>query len=257
MNTIHGFGDSYTEGQPDTLYFKPFETWREYRGGTLPMGWLELLGDKLKMNTINYGVGGNSNDQIFDDICEHSHEINSGDIVIVNWTYQHRFRWPIPHDHKTNENGDPIWTWRKLSVNNDNPDDFKVISRSLKDEIIINRTKPNYIQEIYNRENLIESYAKAKGFDVYFWSTDTDIIYSLPIDKFKGQKKYILNDIINPGQHKKVNLNGGDFINMIIEQGGSTIKNETNGYVPDDTHLGEVGHKIQSELFYNYIVNNK
>lgn len=257
MNTIHGFGDSYTEGHPDNLYFEPFEIWRQYRGGTLPKCWLEILGEKLSMNIINHGVGGNSNDQIFDDFSIHSHEINKGDIVIINWTYKHRFRWPVEHDHKTDENGEPLWTWRRLSAYNYNPDDFKFITKETKDEIVINKTRPNYIEEIYNRENLIESYAKAKRFEVYFWSTDTDIIYGLPINKFKGVKKYILNDTINPGQHKIANGNGGDFINMIIEQGGSTILNETNDHVPDDTHLGEIGHKIQSELFYDYIIKNR
>jgi hypothetical protein len=35
-------------------------------------------------------------------------------------------------------------------------------------------------------------------------------------------------------------------------RGGITIKEETNNIV-DDTHFGELGHQIQSDIIYDYI----
>ena len=261
MNTIHAFGDSYTEGQPYHCTYPPFIQWKELRGGNLPMGWVEILGEKLNMETINHGVGGNSNIQIFQDICENAHLFKKGDIVFVNWTYRDRFRWASiikysdgSYAHQ-DKDGNPLYSWRKLSSNNDNPSDFEHISRSTKDELVFNRSTNLYIDEVYNYENLIEQYANAKGFEVYFWSTDNDIIYSLPLEKYH-QKKYILHNIITPRQYKK-NYHGGDFMSMIMFKGGETIYMETNHMVNDDTHLGEKGHKVQAELFYEYIMSYK
>ena len=42
----------------------------------------------------------------------------------------------------------------------------------------------------------------------------------------------------------------------IFECGGEDITMETNSEITDH-HLGENGHKIQSELFYDYITNKQ
>ena len=261
MNTIHAFGDSYTEGQHYDLTYPPFIEWKELRGGNLPPCWVDILGEKMSMETVNYGIGGNSNIQIFQDVCEHAHMFKKGDIVFVNWTYRDRFRWAslIKHEdgryaHQDSK-GNPLHTWKKLGSNNDNVEDFKYITKSTKEEIVFNRSTNLYVEEIYNYENLIEQYADAKGFEIYFWSTDNDIIYSLPPEKYH-QNKYILHDIITPRQYVK-KYHGGDFMSMIMSKGGETIYMETNHIVLDDTHLGEKGHMVQAELFYEYIMSHK
>ena len=91
------------------------------------------------------------------------------------------------------ENNNPLDCWRKMSTNNGQPDDFKHILRTTKEEIIKNRMSRLYSEEIYNYENLLEQYSISKEFDLYFWSTDNDIILNLPEHKFK-QKKYIFQD---------------------------------------------------------------
>ena len=53
-------------------------------------------------------------------------------------------------------------------------------------------------------------------------------------------KKYIKNNVFN----------------IIQKNGGKTINEETEGKIPDN-HLGESGHKVQAELFYNHIKNGK
>ena len=45
---------------------------------------------------------------------------------------------------------------------------------------------------------------------------------------------------------------GGYFFETISHYGGKTVQEETN-YECTDNHLGESGHRVQSELFYNYI----
>ena len=260
-NTLHIFGDSYSEGQPEGCKFPPFLEWKELRGGNLPKSWAEIVGERLGMTMVNYGRGGNSNQQIFDDLCSKSHTFNKGDIVIVNWTYKDRFRWAATEFHVDgapqypDENDNPLDNWRRMSVSNDQLEDFKHIQRGTKDEIIKNRTSHLYSDELYNYENLIQQYSTSKGFDIYFWSTDNDIIINLPEDKLK-QKKYILSDILIPGTYKKQH-HAGDLMSMFIDMGGQTIYQETNGRVNDDNHLGELGHKIQGDLFYDYIKSYK
>jgi hypothetical protein len=48
---------------------------------------------------------------------------------------------------------------------------------------------------------------------------------------------------------------GETVFHEIFRRGGKTIRQESNRTI-DDTHLGESGHRIQYELFYNYITNN-
>jgi len=47
------------------------------------------------------------------------------------------------------------------------------------------------------------------------------------------------------------------LLSHIIKMGGKTIESETNGIVNDPVHLGESGHIVQSELFYDYIKSRK
>ena len=65
-----------------------------------------------------------------------------------------------------------------------------------------------------------------------------------------NQKKYILHNIID----KKASGHRGHFFNTIKKYGGQTIFEETNNII-SDIHLGESGHRVQFELFYEYINN--
>jgi hypothetical protein len=94
---------------------------------------------------------------------------------------------------------------------------------------------------------LIEHIAKTIGFDVYYWSTDFNIIHNLPEDK-KRNRKYLI-----PIDKESNNPYGGSF-DIVIQNGGEYIFNETNFQV-NDCHLGEKGHKVQSELFFKHITN--
>lgn len=256
MNIIHAFGDSYTEGQPIDCTFPPFVEWKKLRGGTLPKCWVELLSIKMEMGFVNYAQGGNSNYHIFEDVCRYSHNFNSGDIVIINWTYKSRFRWPSFELHSDgnpkyfDKYGKPSDYWRRIATN-EYVEDYEFITKETKNEILNNRMSNLYSDEIYQYEHLLEQFAKSKGFELYFWSTDNEIIYNLPENEFR-LKKYLLSNILETGTYHNIHM-GGDLMSYIVKMGGKTIIDETEGAVMDMIHLGEFGHIIQSKLFFEHI----
>ena len=87
---------------------------------------------------------------------------------------------------------------------------------------------------------------------MYYWSSDSSIIYGLPKEML-NQKKYIINDLII-FKNGDYNGAGGYFFNTISHYGGKTVREETN-YECTDNHLGESGHQVQADLFYNYIIS--
>ena len=253
MATLFGFGDSFTGGHFQDVHFKPYQQWKEFRGGNLPPVWIDLLGEKLNMDVLNYGHGGNSNQEIFETICKKCHQFKKDDIVIVNWTEIHRFRWSALGNHRAAEGIVDVPYWRRMSAASD---DSEEIRKQTKIDIIENRSSNLYVEEIYNYEKIIDQLSKSVGFNVFYWSGDSDIIYKLPPDELK-QNKYIINDLIsniteNPPDMFRL---GGIFFDTIKHYGGLIVYEETN-HKCTDTHLGESGHRVQFELFYDYIIKN-
>jgi hypothetical protein len=255
MGTIHVFGDSYTQGHNLDFTHTGYIKWKEFRGGNLPPTWVDLLGKKMGMDIKNTAIGGNCNNRIFDDVCVNSDKFKKDDIIIIGWTYRHRLRWASLQKHQDgrfvdfDKNGEPCYVWRRLSIDDSSPQDDLYIKKELRHEIISNQLQSPYIDEIYNREKIIEQLSKSVGFELYFWSSDASIIYDLPEEKL-NQKKYIIHNIID----KNVEGYRKDFFNTIKIYGGQTISEETNSIIKDG-HLGESGHRVQFELFYEYIVN--
>jgi hypothetical protein len=238
MGTLFTFGCSYTEDFERVIEstknsdFVPAQ--RKYvenhLGGRIPKSWPQLLSEKLGFELKNYGVGGMCNYQIFEEICEHSDEFKNDDIVIVEWTHITRFRWAF------NNGG-----W--FSIFSDFTETTsELMSKITHSEILVNRTNKLYVNEIYQYQKLLEQFCKLLGVELYFWSSDDDIIYKENKEFFKD-KKYLLNDLIS--------FNSNIF-NIIQKNGGKTINEETNGEIPDN-HLAESGHRVQAELFYNHI----
>ena len=245
MGTLHLFGDSYTYGH-DTFIenYEPYLKWEKFRGSKLPPSWGQLLSNKLNMNLSMCAVAGSSNDETFQTICKQCINFKKNDIVIINWTYMHRFRWAMPEIKKPNE--PPILPFWKRSGIAHLPNDTD-ISEHTRFDIAINRLNPLYVEEIYGYEKIIDTLAKSVGFDVYYWSVDNTVIQNLP-PELLHQKKYLLNYLFTGDEY-----NG--MLGVIIKNGGQTITQETNQVVNDD-HLGEKGHLVQFELFYNYIIKN-
>jgi hypothetical protein len=234
MNTLFTFGCSYTQGFNRSENNDFYRRFKEYRNGYLPKDWPTLLSEKLGFELKNYGENASGNNQIFQEICSHCNEFSDGDIVIIGWTFIDRYRWV---DYENN-------TWIKHGSGHVNE---KQISKSTHEEIVYNRTHPFYIEEIYNYEKIIDELSFNKNFKVYYWSAaENNIITNIPTEKLRGIKKYILSDQIHPDNN--------NLRQIITKKGGLTIIEETNGLVVD-FHLGESGHKIQSELFYKHIIN--
>jgi hypothetical protein len=225
-NTLFVFGDSFTQGHHNFETYGAYADFKKYRGGKLFDLWPTILSKKLNLDLENHGHAGTGNDDIFSSICENIDKIKKGDVVIIGWTFITRFRWVI-------ENG----FWRTI---HGGPDDS--ISESTRKEILINRFNPRYAITIYEYEKIIDVLSKSVGFDVYYWSAENNLIYCLPN---KNQRKYLINDLIKPGE---------TLFFEIFRRGGKTIQEESNNTI-SDIHLGESGHKIQGELFYNYIMN--
>lgn len=94
MNTIWGFGDSFTFGygcRPDGPLPEYYNQYRKEGDKT----WLEWLGEWNGMKTENKGSCGVSNDYIFDSVIGSYNNIESGDIVVIGTTLWGRRDIPI------------------------------------------------------------------------------------------------------------------------------------------------------------------
>lgn len=250
--TLYVYGDSFTDGHRKDSAFTWFVKWYEYGGNYLPPNWFELLSDKLDCNYKNYGYIGNSNSQIFESFCKSCHEIKKGDIVIIEWTYNTRFRWAI-------DGGNPNqghWLTVSILTKNNNYDPTHITNTTM-DEIIVNRSHRLYVDELVNYENLIEQYALSKGFQIYFWALDTQNIYNQPIEKLK-QKKYICHDLLIENYERLNEMYLNKEFSILIKyarfvKGAKWINEETNDVIGDGSHFGATGHKILAEMFYDYI----
>jgi len=228
MGKLFLFGCSYTAEYNDGHV--PYIEYKKFRGGNFPPTWGQLLAKKLNFELVNYGKGGVGNDEIFQTICEHSSEFKKGDVVIVEWTYMHRFRWTHPNHNE----------WLRLSVHHTNPE---WISEETNNDISISRTHILYRKQLYDFEKIIESLSNAIGFDFYVWSADCEIIYK--DEKNRGFKKYITNQYISYNE---------TIFNEVFRRGGERILEESKGEI-NDLHFGETAHLILSELFHNDITN--
>lgn len=229
MGKLFLFGCSYTaefsHGPGLNQYYRDYYN---FRGGNFPPTWGQVLADKLNLDLVNYGRGGNGNDQIFQDVCKHSPEFTSDDTVIVEWSYIIRFRWA----HFLGNH------WQSLGPDNVTPD---IIEENTHNNIIINRTHQLYIDQIYDFQTIIETLSKSVGFKLYFWSADYQIIY--PNEKINKQSKYIGNGFIKKDE---------TIFDEVFRRKGERLLEETKGLI-NDLHFGESGHRILAEIFYSHI----
>jgi len=93
MNTLWTFGDSMTFGHgcredcPNNQYYKEYKE----EGDDI---WPNILADKLKLDVINLGKCGASNDYIIDSIIDNFDKIIENDYVIIGKTFHERFDIP-------------------------------------------------------------------------------------------------------------------------------------------------------------------
>jgi len=264
---LFAFGDSYTEGykvdapfHPYTQYLKTlgfeFDIDSEHPYEKLPPIWTEHLSELFKCPVFNYGKGGIGNDDIFQRICQASDKFKKGDIVIINWTYLHRFLWGADKN---------LHPWAKpkiynISISHQIYDELKDLglTEDIRNIICKNRMLKSWIDVIKGYEKIIFQLAEDRGFKVYIWSTDT--YYYEHIDYDIKDEKYIMYDEIlktkeNHNKHPYVNDN---IFHQVLDNNGAIsleVEGEKyyNSIVEDSHHRGGIGHKIQADLFYNWI----
>jgi hypothetical protein len=245
MSKLYTFGCSFTED------FEPFhrklrmnprtDYIHEFHNGRIPKSWSELLAEKLNIDYEIYGAincdfkftekFGNSNTSIFFNFTRLVKEIKEDDVVIIQWTFLERFIWL---------NGDVNGFTTVL------PNQYPLgeLPTDFYDQIIYNKSNPNWYLEIKNYQNIINELAIAKGFKVYYWSID-DRYYQYFAEDINLSRQYLLNDLF---------LQHSLFLTTIKNNGGKTIEEETDGKIRD-THFGETGHQVIADLFYKHIIN--
>lgn len=233
--TLFVFGCSYTEDYQTAKFIQDYEKYRIWKGGTYPDSWPKILAEKLGYKLCNYGLASSGNQRIFRIFCEHIEEYKRGDMIILQWSYMHRYDWAN------------LITNQFFTLGTGKITDGSFMLESTHQDIIMNRTSKAYLNEIVSYMNLINCYSQSMGIDIFFWSADYDFIYGhLDIlDKFN--KKILLNDELK---------NGEQPFNLVYQKGGETIMEETKNEILDG-HLAESGHKIMAELFYNHIQQNE
>ena len=222
MGTLYTFGCSYTAD-----YFEQTNIeYKNFKGGKLPDVWPKVLSKKLNVDLKNYGEVSIGNDQIFHNFCKHVDEINENDLVIIGWSFCNRHRWLNTKNLE----------WMTVGVGTS---DSELISQNTNDEICINRSYLPYINDIYNYEKIIDLYSECKNFKVYYWSGDKEIIYKQP-KELVSNSKYIAHEFVRENEIP---------FDEVYRRGGQLIINETGGIIKD-YHMGESGHKIMADLFY-------
>lgn len=163
MNKLWVFGDSQTEGYDASLYYSktPLPNWRKKYidwKGYIPSVFNTILADKLKIETINCGIGGADNYTIFHTIIKNLEKINKDDIVIIGWSSIGRFRLA----NRNNEVLEPIQTWM-LRLKDDELSKLGIdISQQTVSEIFANRTNSIYVSEINDYIKVLKLLLKEK-----------------------------------------------------------------------------------------------
>lgn len=233
MAKLYTFGCSYTASF-DESSSENYKKYKEFRGG-FPKAWPEILSESLSFDLENYGQPASGNNEIFLTFCKNSSKFQKDDIVIVEWTFMERYRIAIG-------NGD--YDWIRVG-----PGELKnkSFSQTTHDEIIINRMLRPYIVELYDYQVIMDTLAKSVGFKIYYWGFNENHIYNLPKEQLL-QEKFLLCDKIKDRHHHA--------FRVAHEHGSKTISEETNGVI-QDTHMGEKGHQVLANLFYDHIMNFK
>lgn len=222
MSNLWTFGDSYTA---EYLYDNndSYTKYKEIIGKEIET-WPTILSKRLNTKLKNLGKRGSGNSDIFENLINNIRNIETGDVVIIGWGLNSKFRIA---------NGDQLMTLFPFG----SYPNCEMTKESLN---LISKNKENKIwnTEIYFYENIIEYISELKNFHVFFWnSEDPNLIYGL---SNKSKKKYILSES-NIG-----------LVFYLKNLGAKTISDDTNNII-NDNHFGEDGHDLQADCFYKHI----
>ncbi len=133
--------------------------------------WPLFLADKLNLGLKNLAKGGNSNYQIFFDLCEHVNQIEENDVVLIGWALIGKF---IIANKNEFSNIHPHDMYFHGPINGDGIN-----------EIIKNRKNEIWKNEVKNWELLIKETIRLKNAKVIFWSGEEKLLENNKIDTIK------------------------------------------------------------------------
>lgn len=257
---IFAFGDSFTEGYKVDAPFHPYTQYKKVLGvdsySELPPIWTELLSEEFNCEVFNFAKGGLGNESIFSRICQNVNNFQKDDVVIINWTFFHRFRWAIePHIDGDDK---PFYD---VPVNVNLKIDSSLTQTEITQEVIdrtsLNRLKKSWINTILDYERVIDRLAKEVGFDVFYWATDSKY-YHYKDYKIEDSKYILYPDIIDNKNNDRIgDTQDNIFFKVLDKYGALSLLQEGkvhyNSQIDDEQHRGGIGHKIQAELFAEWI----
>jgi hypothetical protein len=203
--TLWLFGDSFTQSLVDNKdeWATQYVEWKGYA----PKVYGEILADTFGFNLMNYGSGGIDNYSIFQNICNLSDKIFPNDVIIIGWTSVTRFRLV-----------DKWNNWKRIIPKFDrNVRNLEDVSNTTLEEILINRTKERYTEEVCSWIKLLNT-TFSNNLIINWSALDRGV-----------SKNYIANL--------------------------TTIRDESGGII-DDGHYGEVGHIQLANEFSGMINSN-
>jgi len=253
MNNLWTFGCSFTaEYEPINNLHPPYENnydkYRKWRGGTLPPTWPNIIGKSIGYNVMNCALGGSSNYNILMQFSNISHLIKEGDILIFGWTQLTRF---IAANFSQN-------VFNNVLPAGESYNDLNM-SQNTIDEILVNRTHTIWKYEVLSWIKIINNFCKNIGAEDYHWTSDDRI--------FNAEQKSIFDDyryIIIRNMDILENVHFVDKHNMMwflthqFHYGGiqmGKIMDETS-YEILDGHMGEFGHQLQAQIFYEHLYDH-
>lgn len=173
-NKIWIFGDSYsTPFDTATLgiFAQQYIQWKGYT----PKTFGDILGERLGLEVYHLAKGGADNDTIFESVYQSAPLINKGDIVIIGWSFIGRFR-------LANKNKKFISIIPNFKIN----ESLGFISQNTIEEIIVNRSLPMWVTELYNRAgflNWLFRDMKIIQWTPFLDSTNSKLFSPLNIDR--------------------------------------------------------------------------
>ena len=237
MNTLWTFGDSFTSDLDHNKLHDNYKKYFEITNTNKIVTWPTILGEKLNFNVKNLALGGLSNYDTFQSICDNSDMFMENDIVIIGWGLVGKFR--------IARGGEFVSIFPDIN----NVNDIELISKETIVEFIENRLiqfdtkRDRYAEEVHIWENIIRTLSKNKKFKVYFWSSEEPRLLNDKSSIHIKKENYLFPNVNKPIIHYLVN-----------DLNCKTIFDETNSIVSDN-HFGNEGHKLQAEIFYNIVKN--
>lgn len=252
MSKLWTFGCSFTaEYEPIDGIYPPYENnydrYRRFRGGNLPKTWPNILAEKIGYEIMNCAMGGVSNYHIFNQFINVCELIKKDDILIFGWTQLGRF---VAVDTTQNI--------IKQILPNGYVEDNMGLSKNTIEEILVNRTHPLWKIEVMNWIKFINVFVEKIGVESYHWTSDDNIFNAENTEIFNDNKFIVVRDMAL--LQSKIFVNKHNMMGYLTHQdhyGGKQkgkIIDETNDEIVDG-HMGEFGHIVQCNVFYNHILH--